>query len=128
MANGTNVRLRSAETFGLKADVTLGSTHQGLAQPGEGPLQRGDLLAVASAGGLSGGERNATVSLAAPLTVDALAEAAPQLLSHRKLVFWAPGAKAVVGRRQRCIGALVVEVRHSRPSLQEGQLVKKGLE
>jgi len=120
MANGTNVRLASAEKFALTADTLTSSNVNppGLTQSGEEPLQRGDLLAVATAGVLSGGERNATVSLAAPLTVGALAEAAPQLLSCRKLVFWAPAARAVVARRQRCIGALVVEV----PRLQDNLL------
>ncbi len=81
-----------------------------LPKPGD-PLGREDLLAVASAGGLEmGALNNSSISLAAPLDVAELAVAAPQLLQHRTNVFWAPGAKAVIGRRQRCIGAIVLEV------------------
>ncbi|BDA51196.1 probable pre-mRNA-splicing factor ATP-dependent RNA helica at N-terminal half [Coccomyxa sp. Obi] len=87
MASGTSVRLPS---------------------PGD-PLGREDLLAVASAGGLQEGARNNSISLAAPLDAAALEEAAPQLLQQHANVFWAPGAKAVVGRLQRCIGAIVLE-------------------
>ena len=81
-----------------------------LPKPGD-PLGREDLLAVASAGGLEmGALNNSSISLAAPLDAAELAEAAPQLLQHRTNVFWAPGAKAIIGRRQRCIGTIVLEV------------------
>lgn len=88
LASGTSVRLPS---------------------PGD-PLGREDLLAVASAGGLREGARIDSISLAAPLDAAELAEAAPQLLQSRTNVFWAPGAKAVAGRQQRFIGAIVLEV------------------
>lgn len=79
--------------------------------PGAGdPLAGEDLLAVAAAGGLRGGGRSDSISLAAPLDAAALEEAAPQLLRSRARVFWAPGAKAVAGRRQRCIGEIILEV------------------
>lgn len=74
------------------------------------PLGLHELLAVATTGGLRDRGRNDTIWLAAPLDAAALEEAAPQLLRSHTHVFWAPGAKAVVGRRQRCIGEIILEV------------------
>ena len=74
------------------------------------PLGLHELLAVATTGGLRDRGRNDTIWLAASLDATALEEAAPQLLRSHTHVFWAPGAKAVVGRRQRCIGEIILEV------------------
>jgi hypothetical protein len=70
-------------------------------------------LAVAAAGGLQSGSFNSSIYMAAALDTAVLRLRAPQLLHREKLVFWAPSAKAVVGRTQLRIGGLVVEVRHS---------------
>ena len=55
--------------------------------------------------------RNDNISLAATLDPSALEAVAPQLLRTRKLAFWAPSARAVMGRLRRSIGCLTIAVR-----------------
>lgn len=66
-----------------------------------------EYLAIAELGGGSGGG-NDTVRLAASLTSAAIQRYLSGEIQERTAVFWAPGSKAVLGRRQRVLGALVL--------------------
>jgi len=69
------------------------------------PMGAEEFLAVAE---LDGDKREARIFLAAPLTLAEIEEICPDRIAVKDEIAWNPREDAVVARRQRCLGALVL--------------------
>jgi ATP-dependent helicase HrpB len=70
------------------------------------PLAAEDYLAVAD---LDGGREDAQIFRAAPLTLEAIERVFADRIETRERVAWDDRAQAVVARRERCLGRLVLQ-------------------
>ena len=102
------VRRSKGGNFTLSGGVGAASV------PGSDPLAREEVLAVAemTSGDVGGGARNDRVRLAAPVPMTALEPdtgcLADALCRRRDSLSWASASKAVVARRQLCVGDAVL--------------------
>jgi len=69
------------------------------------PLAGAEFLAVAD---LDAGDRDARIHLAAPVDIDALVAACPDLVDTVETVGWDARSRSVLARRRRMLGALVL--------------------
>ncbi|MEW5304772.1 MAG: hypothetical protein WDW36_007359 [Sanguina aurantia] len=76
------------------------------------PLQVAELIAIAEMSGPTGRSveagGNDNIRLAAGLSVEAVERYCREMITEREVVFWASGSKAVLGRRQRRLGCLLL--------------------
>jgi ATP-dependent helicase HrpB len=92
------------------------SQGRGAALPGPSALARSEFIVAAE---IDAGEREAKLYLAAPLERDLLERHFPSLIETRDEVEWDSRAGAVVARRVRRLGALVLEERPLRSGVED---------
>ena len=115
------VRRSKGGNFQLSGGVGAASV------PGSDPLARAEVLAIAEmTSGDGGGGRNDRVRLAAPVPLTALEPdgdrpgcLADALCRRRDSVSWASASKAVVARRQLCVGDAVLRESPFQPTPDE---------
>eukprot|EP00798_Chlamydomonas_sp_ICE-L_P008968 gene8968-16103_t len=100
---------RRKDSSNKKASFLMASDRVVKLARDDDPLKNtSEYLAIAELGGSKRGDRNDVIYLAAELSKKAVDNYLSNMLTTRRVAFWATASKAVGGREQKRLGALVL--------------------